>query len=83
MSNEKAEFEKQIGDLRQEIKAVQDGVFKLQTTGLRESLIIIAIQKASPNVGGKFNCNPISVGTIKAIIKGISNVYDYAFPNKK
>ncbi len=77
---DKKEFKKQVDDLKVEIKSIQEGVFKLRTTGIRENLIYSMIQKASDNVGGRCHSQPIPIATIKAIMEGIEGLYEYVFP---
>ncbi len=78
----KAEFEKQLDEVKTQIRAIQEGVCELRKTGIRENVIYLLIQKASPNIG-RLGGQPVSASTIKAVMKGIDGLYDYVFPPKK
>ena len=79
----KDEFEKELEDLKSQIKAIQEGIRKLRKTGMNINLIYLMIQKASPHVGGRYKYTPVSVKVIKAVLDGIEGLYDYVFPPKE
>lgn len=71
------EFEKQIGVLKEQIQAIQEGVCKLKSVGMRESVLYMLISRAAGvNTRGK----PIPIGVIRRVMEGIDGLHDYVFP---
>ena len=68
-----------MDSLKVEIKAIQKGVCELRSTGLRDNLIYLIIQKASGNVGGHYQSKAVPIKMVQAIVEGIEGLYDYAF----
>lgn len=76
----KEEFEKQMDEVKGQVKAIAKGVSTLRKTGLRDELLYISIQRAAGTVGSGYKKHAVNIGTIKAVLKGIDGLYDYMFP---
>lgn len=75
--NNEKNFEGQMALLNEQINIMQEGICKLKTFGLRESVLYLLIQKAS---GTDSRGKPIPTGVIKAVMKGIEGLREYVFP---
>ena len=68
--------------LAESILAISQGVKKLRAGRLTDRALLLLIQDAAPNVGGKFGTTKISMKEIRAVFEGIESL-ERAFIKKR
>jgi hypothetical protein len=67
----------QIDELKVKVLALQKAVDELKKIGIRESVLLHAIQR---NAKRHHTGNPIPITHIKFILKGVETIKEYLFP---
>ena len=67
-------------EVKDKIQAVQKGVAFLKQSGINEKVLYWLIQKNSERFRNNRYGNPLKIGDVKAIIRGIETFEDYVFP---
>ena len=66
-----------LDELRPQIAAIQKGVDQLRKTGVREQVLLLLIQRASPMIGVPPRYP--AIGAIKAVLEGMASLEEYVF----
>ncbi|MCK5236619.1 MAG: hypothetical protein KAR06_06500 [Deltaproteobacteria bacterium] len=71
----------ELAQLREEIRALQQAVESIKAHGIRESLLMIAIQRSAGMVGHPAKLIPM--GHVKGVLEGIEYLEGYMFPEEE
>ncbi len=78
-------LQEQIKEVERVVGVIQEAVKEIKNTGLNEELIFYALHKVSnknmsrPRFGVK---DTITITQIKAVLRGVSELKDYMFPEE-
>lgn len=65
------------------IKAISEGVSKLMSGSLNEKAVVLLIQHAAPNVGGRYGQSKVGTTEIRAVLGGIQSLEQTYLKKKK
>lgn len=70
--------------LADSIVAISDGVKKLRSGRLNDRALMLLIQHAAPNVGGRYNQGQVPMKHVRAVIEGMESLERvYLTPKKQ
>ena len=70
-------FDERIEDFKEKVDAIQKAVEELKATGIRESVLIYAIQQAANR---HRTGSPVTISSVKTILLGMEDISEYLFP---
>ena len=60
--------------IAESIKAIAEGIRKVRNGPLNDKALLLLIQHAAPNTGGRYNQSKIGLTEIRAVIEGIESL---------
>ena len=74
----KTDFHAKIEETKDKVEALQKGVEELKQTGIKENVLFNLIKMSSQKHCSSSN-HPLTIGDVRAIIKGIQSLKEYMF----